>query len=34
MDTQANPLRKQIKNAQTYDTEVSQVLESVLRNGP
>jgi hypothetical protein len=34
MDTQANPLRKRIKNAQTYDTEVSQALESVLRNGP
>jgi hypothetical protein len=34
MDTQANPLRKRIKNAQTYDIEVSQALESVLRNGP
>jgi hypothetical protein len=29
-----NPLQKRIKNAQTYDTEVSQALESVLRNGP
>jgi hypothetical protein len=34
MDTQANPLRKRIQNAQTYDTEVSQALESVLCNGP
>jgi transposase InsO family protein len=34
MDPQTNPLRKRIKGAQTYDTEVSQALESVLRNGP
>jgi len=29
-----NPLRKRIKNAQNYDTKVSQALESVLCNGP
>src|SRR6267154_2305079 len=29
-----NPLRKRIKNAQNYDTKVSQALESVLHNGP
>jgi hypothetical protein len=34
MDPQTNPLQKRIKGAQTYDTEVSQALESVLRNGP
>jgi hypothetical protein len=34
MDPQINPLQKRIKGAQTYDTEVSQALESVLRNGP
>jgi hypothetical protein len=34
MDPQTNLLRKCIKGAQTYNTEVSQALESVLRNGP
>jgi hypothetical protein len=29
-----NPLQKQIKGAQTYNAEVSQALESILKNGP
>jgi hypothetical protein len=34
IDPQTNPLRKRIKNAQTYDTEVSHAVESILHNGP
>jgi transposase InsO family protein len=34
IDVQANPLRKRIRHAQEYDTEVSRALESILRNGP
>jgi hypothetical protein len=34
MNPYDNPLQKQIRGAQTYDAEVSQALESVLKNGP
>ena len=34
LDTQNTSLWQQIKNAQTYDTEVSLVLESILQNSP
>jgi hypothetical protein len=34
LDVRAHPLRKRIKDAQTYDTEVSQAVETILRNGP
>jgi hypothetical protein len=34
MNPHDNPLQKRIKGAQNYDAEVSQALESILKNGP
>ena len=34
MNPHDNPLQKWIKGAQNYDAEVSQALESILKNGP
>ena len=34
LDTQDTSLWQRIKNAQTYDTEVSLALEAILKNGP
>ena len=34
LDTQDTSLRQRIKNAQTYDSEVSLALEAILKNGP
>jgi hypothetical protein len=33
MNPHNNPLQKRIKEAQTYNAEVSQALESILKNG-